>query len=93
MVAWLFSFVSLYRATKTGKHILKRDKIKILAPIKNPEKIICLGMNYVDHCVEQDKPIPKQPILFFKLPNAIIGDRESIICPDIVEVKTKLPYW
>ena len=72
---------------ESGKGLIKRDQIQLKAPIENPEKIICLGMNYVDHCVEQNQPIPEKPILFFKLPNSIIGQGEHIVCPDIVEVK------
>lgn len=76
-------------AVESGKCRIKRDDVKLKAPIDNPEKIICLGMNYVDHCLEQNVPIPEQPILFFKLANAIIGQGEPIILPDIVE---KLDY-
>lgn len=62
--------------------------MQLKAPIENPEKLICLGMNYADHCLEQNKPIPETPILFFKLANSIIGQGEPIIYPDIVEVST-----
>lgn len=77
-----------FRAVASGNGVIKRDKTKIKAPIKNPEKIICLGMNYADHCFEQNKPIPERPLLFFKLPNSIIGQGDDIVCPDIVEVRT-----
>lgn len=60
--------------------------MSIKAPIQNPEKIICLGMNYVDHCLEQNKPIPEEPILFFKLPSSIIGQGQDIVSPPIVKV-------
>ncbi|XP_046851321.1 fumarylacetoacetate hydrolase domain-containing protein 2-like [Xenia sp. Carnegie-2017] len=73
------------QAVASGNGVIKRDRTKVKAPIKNPEKIICLGMNYADHCFEQNKPIPERPLLFFKLPNSIIGQGDDIICPDIVE--------
>jgi 2-keto-4-pentenoate hydratase/2-oxohepta-3-ene-1,7-dioic acid hydratase in catechol pathway len=28
------------------------------------EKVLCVGMNYVDHCTEQNLPIPKEPVIF-----------------------------
>ena len=28
------------------------------------EKVLCVGMNYVDHCLEQNVPIPKEPLIF-----------------------------
>ncbi|CAB3978538.1 fumarylacetoacetate hydrolase domain-containing 2-like [Paramuricea clavata] len=77
--------VSSFRAVASGKGVIKREEVKIKAPIQNPEKIICLGMNYVDHCLEQNQPIPEAPILFFKLPSAVIGQGEDIVCPDIVK--------
>ncbi|XP_028391146.1 fumarylacetoacetate hydrolase domain-containing protein 2-like [Dendronephthya gigantea] len=73
------------RAASSGKCVIKREDVKIKAPIQSPEKIICLGMNYVDHCVEQNQPIPETPILFFKLPSAVIGAEDIIVCPDIVK--------
>lgn len=47
-------------------------------------------MNYADHCLEQNQPIPETPILFFKLPSAIIGQGDDIVCPDIVQVRLQL---
>lgn len=73
------------RAVESGKGVIKRDQVQLKAPIENPEKIICLGMNYVDHCLEQNCPIPEKPILFFKHANSIIGQGESIIYHDIIK--------
>lgn len=61
------------------------DDVKIIAPILNPEKIICLGLNYKDHCKEQNKPLPKSPILFSKFLTAIIGPDDNIVKPKITE--------
>jgi len=35
-------------------------------------------MNYYDHCTEQNVPVPKEPTLFSKFANSIIGDGEPI---------------
>lgn len=67
--------------------------MKIKAPIQNPEKIICLGMNYIDHCLEQNQPVPETPVLFFKLPSSIIGTEDIIVCPDIVKVSDALAWF
>src|SRR5262245_48749115 len=40
--------------------------VKLLPPIPDPEKIICLGLNYRDHAAESGVPIPKDPVLFSK---------------------------
>jgi len=59
--------------------------IEIGPPVPNPGKIICIGQNYRDHCEEQNKPIPKNPILFSKFNNAIIGPDKDIIKPRITD--------
>ncbi|XP_068746129.1 oxaloacetate tautomerase fahd2, mitochondrial-like [Montipora capricornis] len=68
-----------------GQHVLKRADIRLKAPIYNPNKIICIGMNYVDHCTEQNYPLPKEPILFSKFNNAIADPGAPIIYPDETE--------
>jgi hypothetical protein len=55
-----------------GGHILKRESVKIVAPIYNPDKVLCIGMNYVDHCQEQNAPVPEVPVIFNKFPSCII---------------------
>ncbi|XP_069799516.1 oxaloacetate tautomerase fahd2, mitochondrial-like isoform X2 [Dendropsophus ebraccatus] len=69
------------RALDSGQHILSRCQLSILSPITNPEKVICVGMNYVDHCLEQNVPVPKEPIIFSKFPTSIVGPYDSIVLP------------
>ena len=45
----------------------------LLAPIPDPRKVVCLGLNYRDHAVETGAPIPAEPILFSKYATAVIG--------------------
>jgi 5-oxopent-3-ene-1,2,5-tricarboxylate decarboxylase/2-hydroxyhepta-2,4-diene-1,7-dioate isomerase len=47
----------------------------------NPTKIICIGTNYMDHINETKLPVPKEPVLFPKTLNSLIGDGEAIIYP------------
>ena len=49
--------------------------------IARPGKIICVGLNYVDHATEVTLDLPERPLLFAKWPSAIIGDGEEIIIP------------
>jgi 5-carboxymethyl-2-hydroxymuconate isomerase len=46
-----------------------------------PGKIICVGLNYVDHAREVDQELPERPLLFAKWPNAVIGDGDAIVIP------------
>jgi 2-keto-4-pentenoate hydratase/2-oxohepta-3-ene-1,7-dioic acid hydratase in catechol pathway len=53
-------------------------KVRLLAPITNPSKVVAIGLNYMDHCREQKVEPPKAPIIFAKFPSAIIGPSETI---------------
>lgn len=56
-----------------------------LLPPTDPSKIICVGLNYVDHAVELDMPIPKKPLIFLKPPSAVIGHLGKIVYPDTAQ--------
>jgi 2-keto-4-pentenoate hydratase/2-oxohepta-3-ene-1,7-dioic acid hydratase in catechol pathway len=58
-------------------------RVKLLAPVHDPQKIVCLGLNYRDHAAESGSPIPREPILFSKYPTALIGDGEPIVLPPV----------
>ncbi len=55
--------------------------LTLAPPILNPSKIICVGLNYADHCREQNIDLPKSPVLFAKFPTALIGINEAITWP------------
>ncbi len=65
------------------------SKYKLLAPIPNPNKIICLAFNYVDHAKEQGLQAPEDPVLVIKPRTALNSTNSDIICPDFV---TQLDY-
>ncbi|NUM34318.1 MAG: fumarylacetoacetate hydrolase family protein [Candidatus Brocadiae bacterium] len=54
------------------------SSVKLLAPILNPGKIIGIGLNYADHCREQNIPVPKYPLVFAKFPSAILHPQDPI---------------
>ena len=49
--------------------------------VARPSKIICIGLNYVDHCLETNAPIPSEPVLFFKSTTALCGPNDHVIIP------------
>ncbi len=59
--------------------------IKFQAPISNPQKIICLGRNFLDHAKEGGAEVPKNPMIWGKFNSAIIGHQDNIIIPKISE--------
>jgi 2-keto-4-pentenoate hydratase/2-oxohepta-3-ene-1,7-dioic acid hydratase in catechol pathway len=56
-------------------------KVRLLAPLPRPPKIICVGLNYRDHAAECNAEIPKVPTIFSKYTTAIIGPGEAIVLP------------
>lgn len=65
------------------------DSVKLLAPITNPDKVVCVGMNYVDHCEEQNVPVPAEPIFFSKFASTLIGPFEPIRYPKVTQVSSQ----
>lgn len=69
------------------KHSNKNDAyfaisdVEILPPIPTPEKIICVGLNYIDHCKETGMEPPVSPVIFSKYANAIVGHNAEIKIP------------
>ena len=49
--------------------------------ITPPGKIVCVGLNYLDHAEKGEQELPKAPLLFAKWPNTLIGDGEPIVLP------------
>lgn len=64
-----------------------------LPPVAVPA-IFCIGLNYRQHAVESNLPVPKEPVVFMKNPAAAIGHREAIrlprVCADEVDFEAEL---
>jgi 2-keto-4-pentenoate hydratase/2-oxohepta-3-ene-1,7-dioic acid hydratase in catechol pathway len=54
--------------------------LKTLTPVA-PSKIIAIGLNYADHAREQNNPLPKDPLFWFKAPSSLIADGGKIEVP------------
>ncbi|HLF26331.1 MAG TPA: fumarylacetoacetate hydrolase family protein [Anaerolineae bacterium] len=67
--------------TLAAQHAI--DPARLGPPIVDPEKIICLGLNYRDHAQEANQPIPPAPNLFAKFRNALTGPASPIVSPGV----------
>ena len=65
---------------KSDSSEYKLSELKILPPTV-PTKIVCVGLNYIDHANELNYPIPTWPILFIKPSTSVIGHMENIEYP------------
>ena len=54
------------------------DQAQELNPIERPGKIVCVGLNYMDHCRETNTAPPERPLLFTKFTTAMIGPGDEI---------------
>jgi 2-keto-4-pentenoate hydratase/2-oxohepta-3-ene-1,7-dioic acid hydratase in catechol pathway len=77
----LLDWLAVQESPLPGDIGIKLGNIKLAAPIENPSKIICVGLNYRDHCEETGTPIPEKPIFFCKFPSAIIGPDDPVSWP------------
>jgi len=57
------------------------DSVRLGSPVARPSKIICIGLNYIDHCKETNAPIPTEPIIFFKSTTSLCGPDDDLIIP------------
>ncbi|NDE10697.1 MAG: FAA hydrolase family protein [Chitinophagia bacterium] len=57
------------------------QNIRLGSSVARPSKIICIGLNYVDHCIETNAPIPQEPIIFFKSTTALCGPDDAVVIP------------
>ncbi len=57
--------------------------VELLAPVPDPRKIICIGLNYRDHAAETGKPVPTEPILFAKFANSLAPDGATVTVPEL----------
>ncbi len=79
IVAYLDDFMQNDRHSWEELDRLSPGDVKILPPIPSPGKIICIGLNYLDHCEEQGKEAPTTPVIFAKFANTVAGHNDDII--------------
>ncbi|WP_435176690.1 fumarylacetoacetate hydrolase family protein [Halorussus sp. AFM4] len=73
-------------AEETGTGVYDAADVEQLAPVRNPRKVVCVGLNYRDHAEEGDNPIPDEPVLFSKFPTAVNGPGGTVSWdPDLTE--------
>jgi 2-keto-4-pentenoate hydratase/2-oxohepta-3-ene-1,7-dioic acid hydratase in catechol pathway len=68
--------------------------VSLCAPVIDPQKIICIGLNYRDHAEEAGQEIPPAPMWFAKFANSLRGSGQPIVlpaaCPDHADYEAEL---
>ena len=78
------ALAAMMEAVKGGKlagAMTPLASVRLHAPIADPGKFICIGLNYTDHAAETNNPAPKQPPVFPKWANTILDPGEPILRP------------
>ena len=73
--------LELKKLTRERTVAIPLHEVKLKAPLRRPPKIICVGLNYRAHAVEQKLEPPPAPMLFAKAPNIVIGPEDAIEIP------------
>jgi len=58
-------------AKAADRYFVAEDKAKFGPAVTDPEKIVCIGLNYRRHAAKTGNPVPKMPILFNKYNSAL----------------------
>jgi len=86
--------VDLARRAEKSDEWVPLAGARLVAPVPNPHKIICLGLNYSDHAAESGQEPPAAPLWFAKFDNSLIGSGEDIVLPvahpDFVDYEAEL---
>ena len=69
------------RKAKLASLPVVRGTPRIGACVGRPGNFIAVGLNFEDHARETNSPIPKEPILFNKAPNCVIGPNDDVVIP------------
>jgi len=69
--------------------LLSLDALELGPPVPDPDKIICLGVNYREHAAEAQQELPAVPMFFAKFRNSLIGPTSPILLP---RASTQIDY-
>src|SRR5258706_9315918 len=65
--------------------LIDLDKVTLLPPLPKPGKILCVGLNYIDHSKETGFELPDYPLIFARFASTLIGHDAPIQAPRISE--------
>ena len=61
--------------------LVDNRELRLGIPIANIGKVVCIGLNYVDHAKETGSPIPSEPIMFMKPTSSLNGPNDEVVLP------------
>ena len=77
----LESLRSVLEKTSAASFPAVPESTRWAAPVARPRKIVCIGLNFHDHARESGMEAPKEPILFMKATNTVVGPNDDLVIP------------
>lgn len=77
------SVADLAKLMKKKVQSIQEEKITYAPCVTNPEKIVCVGLNYLSHGDECKMDIPTTPVIFSKFNNALAAHNQTILLPKV----------
>lgn len=68
-------------ASRAAESPLEAKNVRLAAPVPDPRKVICVGLNYADHARESGVEPPPEPVIFNKFPTSVCATGEAIVLP------------
>ena len=59
------------------------SEVRLLPVIPNPDKILCVGVNYRPHIAEMGREVPEYPVVFVRFPGSLVGHGEPVLRPTV----------
>ena len=79
--------LKLVQRVNLKKLNIVRGKPRLGVPVSDIGKIVCIGLNYVDHAKEVGVPLPKEPIIFLKPTSSLSGPNDEVMLPKGIILK------
>lgn len=70
--------LAVARALESETNLYDRTDLTRREPVTDPQKVVCVGLNYRDHADEGGFDAPEEPVLFSKFPQSLVGPNEAI---------------
>ena len=81
-------------ADEASRHAdFKLADVSFLPPVPDPEKILCVGLNYISHIKEGGREPPPKPIIFTRYPNSQVGHGQAMVRPMPPRLSTTRANW
>lgn len=76
----LMDAIAIGRSSRSSSEI-PVSEVRLLAPVPLPCNLICIGLNYRDHCEEQNVKVPERPLIFGKFSSSIVATGDEVRMP------------